>query len=111
MKACFPKELSLLRRPEQIFCAMVERCKPYTTVLNKEHEASVLTLAENFLIVFITSGGSAGSDPCEKAMSVNLIGQKCGLQTVARSLSFRMLENCGDKGRTLLVVFCSCRSS
>ena len=86
MKACFPKKLSLLRCPEQIFYAMLKRRKPYATFLNKEHEGSVFSLAEDFLIVFITGGGSAGSDPYEKAMSVNLIRQKCRLHAVARFL-------------------------
>lgn len=62
------------------------RHKFYATFLNKEYEGSLLALAEDFLIVFVTGGGSAGSDPYEKAMSVNLIRQKCRLHAVARSL-------------------------
>lgn len=111
MKACFSKKLSLLRCPEQIFCAMLKRRKPYATVLNKEYEGSVFTLAEDFLIVFIIGSGSAGSDPCEKAMSVNLIGQKCRLHGVARSLSRAKRKNCDDIEQTLLVALCSRRSS
>lgn len=87
MKACFPKKLSLLHHPEQIFGAMLKRREPYATVLNKEHKASVFTLAEDYLIVFIVGGRSAGSDPDEKAMSVNLIRQKFRLHAVVRSLS------------------------
>jgi len=87
MKACFSKKLSLLRCPEQMLGAMFKRCKPYAAILNKEYEASVFTLAEDYLIVFIIGGRSAVGDPCEKAMSVNLIRQKCRLHAVARSLS------------------------
>jgi hypothetical protein len=58
---------------------MLKRSKLYATVLNEEHTVGVFALVEDFMIVFVTVSGSTRGNVYEKAMSVNLIRQKCVL--------------------------------
>ncbi len=109
MKARFSEKLPLQRFAEEIFYAMLNSGKLHAAVLNEEHKVRLCALVKDFLMIFVTGGGSSSGDFYKKAVSVNLLRHKCWLHTMLlRAESSLSVANnclsCGYAGTTYPIV-------